>query len=203
MAKSKPSKPVPAKEKLLHAATDLFRRNGYPATTVDEICEQAGVTKGAFFHHFKSKEALAEACLCAWDEMAVGMEQGAPFQKSSDPLKRALGYMDFYLGLFQNPKLLKSCLAGTTVQDVADTNPKLRDAANVCFVNAGHRFRALLDAACKGKRRKPDTASLAALWMATLQGALILCKASQDESVIPKSLEHVKQYIRGLLDADS
>jgi AcrR family transcriptional regulator len=44
-------------------AIELARRNGYTATTVDEICTAAGLTKGAFFHHFPSKEALAaERC---------------------------------------------------------------------------------------------------------------------------------------------
>lgn len=178
-------------------ATELIRRNGYVATTVDEICARAGLTKGAFFHHFKTKDELGEACLSAWDQSAAAMEARAPFQTISDVRAQAIGYMDFYIALFDNPNLLKSCLAGTTVQEVADTNPPLRDAANACFVNAGGRFRALLDAACRGARPRVDTASLAALWMATIQGSLILSKASQDGAVIRKNLEHVKAYIAG------
>jgi hypothetical protein len=44
--------------------------------------------------------------------------------------------MDFYIAMFDDPAIVKSCLAGTTVQEVADSNGPLRDAANVCFVNA-------------------------------------------------------------------
>jgi TetR/AcrR family transcriptional repressor of nem operon len=176
-------------------ATELIRRNGYVATTVDEICARAGLTKGAFFHHFKTKDELGEACLVQWDQGAVAMEARAPFQSMSDARARAIGYMDFYIALFGNPNLLTSCLAGTTVQEVADSNPPLRDAANACFVNAGGRFCALLDAACRGARPRVDTASLASLWMATIQGSLILSKASQDGAVVRKNLEHVKSYI--------
>jgi TetR/AcrR family transcriptional repressor of nem operon len=48
-----------SKTKLLDAALQVIRAKGYAATTVDDICHQAGVTKGSFFHHFKSKDELA------------------------------------------------------------------------------------------------------------------------------------------------
>ena len=50
-----------SKTKLLRAALRVIRAKGYAATTVDDICHQAGVTKGSFFHHFKSKDELALA----------------------------------------------------------------------------------------------------------------------------------------------
>ena len=51
-AGTKPS----AKDKLLDAAVHVVRQKGYAATSVDDFCKAAGVTKGAFFHHFESKE---------------------------------------------------------------------------------------------------------------------------------------------------
>ena len=187
--------PESAKERLVAAGIDLFRRDGYVATTVEEICARAGVTKGAFFHYFDSKEALAEACLRRWDCQAVARDESAPFQALKDPRKRVLACMEFYIALFSNAKLLKSCLVGTTVQEVSQTHPVLRDAAQECFAGAETRFQALLDAACGKQKRRPDTASLARLWMATIQGSLILAKAAQDDSVIRRNLEHVKEYI--------
>jgi AcrR family transcriptional regulator len=43
---------------ILEAATQLFSKNGYDATGVAEICHAAGVSKGAFYHHFPSKQAV-------------------------------------------------------------------------------------------------------------------------------------------------
>jgi TetR/AcrR family transcriptional repressor of nem operon len=48
-----------ARDRLLDASLRLVRERGYNATSVDEFCQAAGVTKGAFFHHFRSKEELA------------------------------------------------------------------------------------------------------------------------------------------------
>lgn len=51
-------RPPKAKKLILEAATELFFRNGYQATGIQEIIERAGVTKPSFYSHFESKEAL-------------------------------------------------------------------------------------------------------------------------------------------------
>lgn len=184
---------------LVDAATEVIRRGGFSAATVETVCKRAKVSKGAFFHHFKTKEELAGACLKNWDARAAELEAAAPFQKAGSPCERVLGYLDFYIAVFENPAIYKSCLAGTTVQEVGEKNPTLRDAANECFCHAEHRFQTLLDDAFRDANPKPNTASLAALWIATVQGALILCKASGDESVLSVTLRHVRAYIESLL----
>jgi len=70
------------REQILKAAEECFARDGYDATGVAAICEQAGVTKGAFYHHFPSKHALFLALLQGWlGRLDAGMEAlraGAP-----------------------------------------------------------------------------------------------------------------------------
>jgi len=179
------------RDKLVLAATELFRRDGYSATSVNDICEWAGVTKGAFFHHFASKEELAEASLDLWDQNVVAMEATAPFQSVTEGKDKVAAYMDFSIGLFSRPDLIKSCLVGTTVQEVAETNPVLRQASQRCFDHAEGRFGAIMSAASPDV----DSIALARLWMATVQGSLLLYKASGDESVIFSNLKHVRKYI--------
>lgn len=54
------------KTKILEAALRLFSTRGYNAASVDDICREAGISKGAFYHHFKSKQALFLALLDGW-----------------------------------------------------------------------------------------------------------------------------------------
>ncbi len=52
--------------KIMDAAAKLFSRQGYNKASVDDICEEAGISKGAFYHHFKSKQELFLALLDGW-----------------------------------------------------------------------------------------------------------------------------------------
>jgi len=193
-----------ARDTLIDVGTDLMRRSGYVGTTVDEICTAAGLTKGAFFHYFPSKEALAQECLRKWQEQMATLHRTAPYQAIDDPLEKVLASIDFIAELFRRPDVQKSCLAGTTVQEISETNPVLRDAAQTCFVQGEAYFKSLLDDAVNGGAGRGcgvplDTASLARHWMATMQGSLLLWKASRDPEDISASLMHLKAYLAGLL----
>jgi len=189
-------KPLPAREKLVFAGVDLFRRQGYVATPVDAICAAAGVSKGAFFHHFASKEALAEACMDKWDERMAGWDAGhTETADGSDAVTILASYMQRSIEFLTNPKTFASCLPGTTVQEISESHPALRDRANQSFTKANERFQTLLSAATNEKQTTVDTTTLAQLWIGTIQGALILFKASRDVSVIESNMSHVSQYI--------
>ncbi len=105
--------------------------------------------------------------------------------------------------MFSNRDLTKSCLAGMTAQEVSETNPVLRDAAQACFASGEAHFQRLLDDACHSAGVALDTVSLAQLWMATLQGSILLAKASRDKSVIPRNLRHFKRYVDALFEDTS
>ena len=96
-------------------------------------------------------------------------------------------------------KFVKSCLAGTVVQEVSESHPVLRAGAQACFAAGEQRFRDLLDAVCRVRGVKLDTASIAKLWVATIQGSFLLAKASRDDAVVATSFGHVKRYIQSLV----
>ncbi len=60
------SRGVDTKNTILNVSLSLFTQNGYDATSVAEICRQAQVSKGAFYHHFPSKQDLFLALMTSW-----------------------------------------------------------------------------------------------------------------------------------------
>src|SRR5689334_16844860 len=116
-----------ARTKLLDAARDVIRVKGYAATSVDDLCAAAGVTKGAFFHHFKSKEDLAVAAAEFWGETTGAFFAAAPYHALPDPLQRLLGYIDFRKAILVGDIPDFTCLAGTMVQETYETNPAIRN----------------------------------------------------------------------------
>jgi TetR/AcrR family transcriptional repressor of nem operon len=189
---------VTVRQKIIAAAIELIRRHGYVATTVDQICQQAEVSKGAFFHYFANKDALGLECLHEWNCRFEALYESAS-QGATKPVDRLLGCVDFYIELFQRPGLGKSCLAGTIVQEVAESHPALRDAAQNCFKSGAARFQQLLEDARRERNAVFDTASVARMFLASIQGSLLLAKASQDASVISETLTHYRRYLESLL----
>jgi TetR/AcrR family transcriptional regulator, transcriptional repressor for nem operon len=199
MGSDTPAKPrmATARQKLLEAALSVIRTKGYAATTVDELCAEAGVAKGSFFHHFKSKEALAVAAAEYWSEMTVALFAAAPYHRHADPLDRVLGYIDFRKTLLTGDVPEFTCLAGTMVQEVYETSPEIRDACDASI--SGHVATVETDIAeamrFHGIRADWTAQSLALQTQAVLQGAFILAKAKGGAAIAAASVDHLRRYI--------
>src|ERR1700730_14556313 len=90
-----------SKTKFLNAAMHVIRVKGYSATRIEDVCEEAGLTKGTFFHYFRSKEELALAAADHWSEVTGGVFASAPYRELPDPLDRVLAYVDFRKAILQ------------------------------------------------------------------------------------------------------
>ena len=185
------------RQKLIDAAVAAIREQGYAATSVDDLCAMVGATKGAFFHHFKSKEALAIAATEYWTESSSTLFEGAPYHAHSDPLDRVLSYLDFRKALLAGTLAELSCLAGTMVQEVYASHPDIARACEACI--CGHAAALEIDIAAAMKRYRIrarwTAASLALHTQAVLQGAFILAKATGDADVASASIGHLRRYI--------
>jgi TetR/AcrR family transcriptional regulator, transcriptional repressor for nem operon len=193
-----------ARQKLLDAALSLIRAKGYEATTVDDLCAAAGVTKGAFFHHFVSKEALAVAAAEHWSETTGAFFAAAPYHGHADPLQRVLGYIDFRKAILTGKVPEFTCLVGTMVQEVYETSPAIRDACNASI--SGHAATLEPDIAeAIARNRVPaniTARSLALHTQAVLQGAYVLAKAKGSAAIAAESIDHLRRYVVALFGAD-
>ena len=192
----------PTKEKLLDAAQQLMLVKGFPATSVDEICEAAGFTKGSFFHYFESKEHLGKEVL---DRFYVLLQQTidqGSFRKKSDPLQRVYGYVDRFIEMSTNPELPNGCLLGHFTQELSDTHPEIRSLCAQYFAEWAALLKHDLDEA-KAKhapRVSFDTQSVAEYFLAVMQGSRILATAKQDVKVFEQNLRHFKRYVKSLFE---
>ncbi len=193
---------VDARTRLLEAALSVIRAKGYSATSVDDLCRAAGVTKGAFFHHFKTKDDLAVAAADYWSQVTGTLFDGAPYHDHEDPLDRLLGYLEFRKALIAGTIPEFTCLVGTMTQEVYDTGPAIRDACadSIC----GHADTLVADIAEAAQRHGialPCSAeSLALHTQAVIQGGFIVAKARNEPQQAIDSIDHLIRYVRLLFN---
>ncbi len=194
---NQPAKPD-AKAKLLDAALSVIRTRGYSATTVDELCAAAGVTKGAFFHHFKSKDALGVAAAEHWSETTGALFSEAPYHDHADPLDRLLGYVAFRKALLQGGVPEFTCLVGTMVQETYETIPDIRDACDRSISGHASTLETDIEEAARVRGMSPEwtATSLALHTQAVLQGAFILAKAKGGPEIAAESVDHLTRYLK-------
>lgn len=198
---SRPTKYQPergdARSRLLDAALDVIRRKGFSAATVDDLCKAAGVTKGAYFHHFESKEALGVAAAKFWAETTGELFEKAPYHDHDDPLDRVLAYVDFRKAIIEGDIAEFTCLVGTMVQETFSEYPSIRDACAASIFSHAATLAPDIASAMEamGIEANWTPESLARYTQVALQGAFILAKASGDPEMARESVDHLKRYI--------
>lgn len=190
-----------AKTRLLDAAMRVIRVKGYDATTVDDLCIAAGVTKGAFFHHFSSKEALGVAAAQHWTNVTAPLFAAAPYHQAATPAQRVLDYVLFRRLLLNGAVSDITCLAGTMVQEVYDSHPLIRDACGASISSHAATLVPDIRAAMEARAVTGFTAdSLALYTQAVLQGAFVLAKATSSPAVAVDCVDHLYRHLANLFD---
>jgi TetR/AcrR family transcriptional repressor of nem operon len=194
-----------SKTKILDAALRVIRSKGYAATTVDDICNRAEVTKGSFFHHFKSKDALALAAVEHFSEVTDAVFAGADYQRMEDPLQRILGYVDFRIAGLTGELPEYTCLLGTLVQETYDTHSAIREACDRAL--SAHVGDLVRDIRAARELYAADASwsadSVGYFIQSVLQGSFIFAKAKQDPATARESLEHLRRYLTCLFRCQS
>ena len=209
MIPNRPFRPAPqgARDKLLEAGVVLVRQQGFAGTSLDQLCRAAGVTKGAFFHHFASKEALGVALADYWSSSTSGFFAEAPYHHHPRAIDRVLGYIDLRLELLTGPPESFSCVAGTMLQESFRTSEAIRKACEDSIMGNARAVEPDIAAAMREAGVTGITAaSLSRHIQTVLQGAFIIAKSHDPANSAAQAREavgHLRRYFELLFNSQA
>ena len=189
------------RDNILNAAQSLILDRGFGGMSLDDLVKQVGITKGAFFYHFKSKSELGKALIQRFSEMDARIydESCARAEKlSRDPLQQLLIFIGLFEEMFEGlTEPYPGCLFASYIYELQQFDNATKKTITNSFARWRKLLKEKLDAVVKQHppRIKVDTASLADAFTVVLEGAFITAKALDEPKAISRQLRHFKNYI--------
>jgi TetR/AcrR family transcriptional repressor of nem operon len=163
-------------DRIVEEASRLFRERGFEDVTVGEIMKAAGLTHGAFYAHFDSKEALQAAAVAHGQGVSLDRAKRASLSKSGQRL-----YLNRYLSLDHRDNPGNGCTMAALAQDISRSTPEVKKAM-------GDGFESILSA-MSGSREDAIFQSAARV------GAIVLARAVQDEALSDEILGSIRKKL--------
>ncbi|MGF1448002.1 MAG: TetR/AcrR family transcriptional regulator [Opitutales bacterium] len=192
--------PEQTRAALIAATVRLMLRQGYAATSVDQICAQANATKGAFFHHFSGKEAACEAAIQWWGQMGASEYAAAWRNASASARERLLQMIDIMSGFTQRGEPVR-CMVGMMSQELGQTHVLIRAACGQELDNWSHEVAQMLEAARLEANPSPDFDAAQVAWYlnSLWQGSMLVSKVKAQPQIIRDNLALARDWIEHLL----
>jgi len=197
-------------KRILDAAEPLVTANGFAGTSIDDILKSAGLTKGAFFHHFKSKADLARELIERHARHDVALFEGLAAEaekKSQDPLERMILFLEGfekYASSHLTPSLdiPPGCMYAAYTYESMQFEPAIRnfiaDSLRRWTSIYVRNFQDVLD---RYKPAIPVTArQLGEMIVSIIQGGLMLGRAYNDIRMTARQSEQFRNYLGLLFD---
>jgi AcrR family transcriptional regulator len=186
--------------KIVEAATDLMRRRGVAATTLDDVVAAAGVSKSQLYSHFPGKDALVRAVIDRVGAHVLEREQNALGDVATiDGLRR---WRDALVAANAVQHGAYGCALGSLAAEVADQDDVARRALSRLF---GQWHEMLADAMRRIQESGAidpgiSTDDLATALMGALQGGYLLAQTAGDVAPMATSLDMALAYIENLAE---
>jgi len=157
--------------RILASALDCFARRGYEASGVAEICQAAGVSKGAFYYHFEGKQALFQSLLSAWlADLELSLTHAASGAKSVPERLMKMAHMA--QGIFRSDNPQAPLFLEFWSQ--ASRDPAIRQAVIAPYRSFQDYFAALIQQGINEGSLQPVEARAAAQALISLTSGLFL-----------------------------
>lgn len=195
-----------ARDRLLDLAERTVLEKGFGATSIEELIAGVGITKSAFFYHFKDKNALAQALIERYlenDATILDSLFARGDELSDDPLQGFLIGLKLFAETLGNlPEAHPGCLAASFCYQEQLFSHDVRELTRASALRWRARFRARFETIAAGRppRIPVDLEALADMAVTVVDGGITMGKLMKDPAILPAQVLHFRNYVRLLFD---
>jgi AcrR family transcriptional regulator len=191
--------PEATKETILRKSGVLFNTQGYKATSISQITDATGFTKGAIYRHFGSKDDLEKETLAFLSNILFGKLR-VIIVNEKNAVDKLRGIFKFFESYISNPPLKGGCPLLNAAIEVDDAHPALRKEAVKTLSMLKKSLMTILQNGIDHKQLKPDTdvSFLSTLIIAALEGGIMMSKLEGNNNDIRKMIKHLNDQLESI-----
>lgn len=178
---------------------NLVFENGFSGTSIDQILAKTGITKGAFFYHFKTKNALAQALIEEFARTDIAHMNEA-LQKTAhleaDPLNRLLQFLQLFIDMMTALTAPPNCLYASYTHEPNQFSPEILEFVSETILTWRTTMEKLIRDVLEvyDMKNRVELEALADMTTVIFEGAFIVSKALNDPELTAKQLKLLKNY---------
>lgn len=192
--------PEATKEAILKKSGVLFNTNGYKATSISQITDATGFTKGAIYRHFNSKDELERETLTHLSSVLFD-KLGTAIKAEKNAQGKLMTILHFFESYATNPPVKGGCPLLNAAIEADDAHPGLRKGALKMLSILRQSIVAILQNGIDHKQIKPgiDKDAYASLIIAMLEGGIMMSKLEGNNEDIRIVTKHLKSQLDQIL----
>jgi TetR/AcrR family transcriptional regulator, transcriptional repressor for nem operon len=188
--------PILTKQTIIEVSSELFNTGGYKSTSLSDITEATGFTKGAIYKHFENKEALENAAFDHITHMVQQRLREMILTKETAPDK-IMAILDFFYTYIDKPFILGGCPLLNVAIEVDETESALRRKAMNLLDILRNSVENILLKGIKYEqiRNDLDVKSVASFIIASLEGGIMMSKLKGNDHDLKNVCKVLKEYM--------
>jgi TetR/AcrR family transcriptional repressor of nem operon len=190
------------REHIMATAESIILNRGYSGTSIEEIINEAGITKGGFFYHFKGKNDLARKLILRYLDNDLAFFSGLAERAQSlteDPLQQFLLFLKLMAEAMQDlPGAHPGCLVASFTYEAEQFDDEVRDLNAEGVLSWRKIFGEQLEAVAEKYPMKIEKSldELADMLTSVIEGGIIMSKLLQDKNILPNHILQYRDYVR-------
>jgi AcrR family transcriptional regulator len=183
------------RERLIATAAELFWRQGYAQTGVNEIIQQAQATSGSFYHFFPAKEDLLLAVIDHMSETLQSEVFDIDDEAASDPIDRLFSILSAYRRYLAGNEFVFGSPLASLAAEVSENHPQVRARLSEIVERWTAHIKDLLTDAALGHPVDADRDALARFIVSTIEGAILQARVSRSAVPFDASVSQLRTYL--------
>jgi len=186
--------PQSAREKIVHAAMELFWLKGYNSTSIADLLSRTQLNSGSLYHVFPSKQEVLIGVLEAYRDGINEMLLEPAWRQVDDPIEKIFALLNLYRTMIVETDCTYGCPIGSLALELHEPDPQVRALLAQNFENWTGAIETCLAAAGKRLPAQTDKCALAQFVLTAMEGGVMQARTHRDVEYFDRAVAQLRAH---------